>query len=127
MIQRYLLLDKIVDSTSCPTFPEMRARIPRLGVLRYRPLTSYVEACLLEILEEETDPIVKLAKTAALVHLHSVLAIGLFYPILWRWIAYVVRPTEEELFETCRALACLTSDRARRVQKAKSKLLKLGL
>lgn len=123
MITKYTILDALINSTSTPAISEMRARIPRLGTLRYRPINSYVEACTLEILEEETDPITKAVKTAAIVHLHSVLTIGLFYPILWRWIKYVVRPTEEELIETCQALACLTSDRARRVRKANNLLM----
>ena len=77
------------------------------------------QLCLCLPCDETETPERAALKLVCLALLHDFFRIGLFYPIVWRFFAWVVRPTEIQIARACVTLGFLTKDYSRRLQKAK--------
>lgn len=86
-------MDEALDCGAPPLIALEIVHIPGLGRRRFRPIRHYT-AQLIPPLPDDRHYTPRLI---ALLWLNSVVKIGLFYPFVWRWIAFAARNRKELL------------------------------
>lgn len=110
-IRYFRQMDDALDCGAPPFIALEIVDIPGLGRRKFRPIRHYT-AQLIPSLPDDRHYIPRLI---ALLWLNSILKIGLFYPIVWRWIAFSARNRKDLLSPAEKTALRLSRDYHHRV------------